>query len=133
MNLEASFNENFATLERNHAADITSLSNILAETEEVLQTKISILLQVETEKERVMVDLSFTEQELKEEKALRLEDIENAKIAAEKFLDEKKEEMALLREGGQEQMQRLIDHHEVNLTTEIGKNETLCCDDIKGK
>jgi uncharacterized protein YaiL (DUF2058 family) len=86
--------------------------------------KISILLEVETEKERVMVDLSFTEQELKEEKASRVEDQKNAKIAAEKFLSDKKEEISLLREGGQEQMQRLIDHHEVNLATEIGKNDT---------
>jgi hypothetical protein len=119
--LDASFNGRIDVLESNHEADITRLTNILEETEEILKMKIGILLQVETEKERVMVDLSFTEQELKEEKALRSEDKENAKIAAEKFLTEKKEEMILLREGGQEQMQRLIDHHEVNLATEIGK------------
>jgi hypothetical protein len=106
--LEASFNDSIAVLESNHEADITSLKNQLEKTDE---------------KERVMVDLSFTEQELKEEKALRMEDKENAKIAAEKFLSEKKEEMILLREGGQEQMQRLIDHHEVNLATEIGKTD----------
>jgi hypothetical protein len=121
--LEASFNNSIAVLESNHEADITSLKNQLEETEEILKLKIGILLQVETEKERVMVDLSFTEQELKEEKALRMEDKENAKIASEKFLSEKKEEMIMLREGGQEQMQRLIDHHEVNLATEIGKND----------
>jgi hypothetical protein len=121
--LEASFNDSIAVLESNHEADITSLKNQLEKTEEILKMKIGILLQVQTEKERVMVDLSFTEQELKEEKALRMEDKENAKIAAEKFLSEKKEEMILLREGGQEQMQRLIDHHEVNLATEIGKTD----------
>lgn len=121
-NMEASFNDSITVLRRDHDAACTSLTYKLIETEEVLKTKIGILLQVETEKERVMVDLSFTEQELKEEKASRLEEKENAKIALENFFNEKKEEMILLREGGQEQMQRLIDHHEVNLATEIGKN-----------
>lgn len=110
-------------LETNHATEVSTLRNELFETEEVLKTKISALLQVEIEKEQVMVDLSFTEQELKEEKAMRVEDQEAAKVAVETFFKEKKEELGLMRLGGQEQMQRLIDHHEVNLAAEIGKKE----------
>ena len=117
---KTTFEDMMTALHGDHVAAIAVITNKLSETEEILKIKIGNLLQVENEKESVIVDLSFTEQELKEEKLLRAKDEVTAKLVLESLLEEKRREFGALRDEGQERMQLLIDHHEVNLAAEIG-------------
>lgn len=119
-----------ASLCSGHAGAIGVMTNKLSETEEILKLKIENLFQVENEKESVIVDLSFTEQELKEEKLLRAQDDVAAKLLLESLVEEKKNEFSALRNEGQERMQLLIDHHEVNLSAEIGNGSLCVCVDV---
>ena len=121
------FEDMITSLCSDHAAAIGVMTKKLSETEEILKLKIENLFQAENEKESVIVDLSFTEQELKEEKLLRTQDDVAAKLLLESLVEEKKNEFSALRNEGQERMQLLIDHHEVNLSAEIGKSSLYVC------
>lgn len=125
LHTKKTYEDTIASLCSDHVAAIGVITNKLSETEEILKLKIENLFQVENEKESVIVDLSFTEQELKEEKLLRAQDDVAAKLLLESLVKEKKSEFSALRHEGQERMQLLIDHHEVNLSAEIG-NLSLC-------
>ena len=120
LHTKTTFEDMITDLHSEHVAAIGVITNKLSETEEILKTKFEKLFQVENEKESVMVDLSFTEQELKEEKLMRAQDDVAAKLLLESLIEEKRCELGALRDEGQERMQLLIDHHEVNLAAEIG-------------
>ena len=51
---------------------------------------------------------------------MRAQDDVAAKLLLESLIEEKRCELGALRDEGQERMQLLIDHHEVNLAAEIG-------------
>ena len=124
---ETTFEDIIAALHSEHVAAIGVITNKLSETEEILKTKLENLFQVENEKDSVMVDLSFTEQELKEEKLMRAQDEVAAKLLLESMIEEKRRELDALRDEGQQRMQMLIDHHEVNLAAEIGIVTACVC------
>ena len=94
--------------------------NDLQMTEEKLKDTTVILVRTQIEKEGLIVDLSFLEQELNEEKKLRTQDQDSARIAAEDSNNFKIEEIDCIRQDGQEKMQLLIENNEINLLTEIG-------------
>jgi uncharacterized protein involved in exopolysaccharide biosynthesis len=125
---KTTFEDMITVLHSEHVAAIGVITNKLSETEEILKTKLENLFQVENEKESVMVDLSFTEQELKEEKLMRAQDDVAAKLLLESLIEEKRCELGALRDEGQERMQLLIDHHEVNLAAEIGIVTACFCE-----
>ena len=120
LTMMTTYDENIDVLTINHKAAIDYISNKLSETEEELASKLEELEKIKNEKEGIMVDLSFSEQEIAEMRLLRIVDLQNSKLAEENFLHEKKREIESLLEDGQERMQLLIEHNEVNLTTEIG-------------
>jgi hypothetical protein len=128
LHTKATFEDMITALHSEHVAAIGVITDKLSETEELLKTKLANLLQVENEKESVMVDLSFTEQELKEEKLMRAQDDVAAKLLLEGLIEEKRCELGALRDEGQERMQLLIDHHEVNLAAEIGIVTACVCE-----
>lgn len=120
LTMMTTYDENIDVLTINHEAAIDYISNKLSETEEELASKLTELEKIKNEKEGIMVDLSFSEQEIAEMKILRIVDQKNAKLAEENILQEKKKEIESLQEDGQNRMQLLIEHNEVNLSTEIG-------------
>ena len=112
--------ENNNIITATHEAAVGMLRSSLQSTEENLKNVTSTLVLTRNEKESVIVDLSFIEQELKEEKTLRFQDQDSARVAAENFHAMKIEEINQMRQDGQERMQLLIEHNELNLQTEIG-------------
>ena len=112
--------ENNNIISATHESAVEMLRSSLKTTEENLKNVTSTLVLTRNEKESVIVDLSFIEQELKEEKTLRFQDQDSARVAAEKFHAMKIEEINQMRQDGQERMQLLIEHNELNLQTEIG-------------
>ena len=126
LDTKTTFEDMITALCNDHVTAIGVITNKLSETEEILKMKIEVLFNVENEKESVMVDLSFIELELKEEKLSRIQDRVNAKISLEVLQEEKDEELAALRDESQERMQLLIDHHDVNLAAEIGVCVYVC-------
>ena len=127
LHLKTTFEDMITALHSENVAAIGVITNKLSKTEEILKTKLENLFQVENEKESVMVNLSFTEQELKEEKLMRAQDDVAAKLLLESLREEKRCELGALRGEGQERMQLLIDHHEVNLAAEIGIVTVSAC------
>ena len=118
-NIKTKFNSDIDTLTSNYETELSELREVLRISEENLQTTTATLIQTEAEKESVIVDLSFTEEELREEKKFRTQDQDSAKIATETCDLERKMEIAALREEGQNRMQLLIEHHETNLLAEM--------------
>ena len=112
--------ENINVITVSHKAAVEVLRSDLQITVENLRNITSTLVLTENEKESVIVDLSFIEQELKEEKTLRIQDQDSARVAAENFLALKIEEIDRMHQDGEERMQLLIEHNELNLQTEIG-------------
>ena len=112
--------ENNNIITATHEVAVGMLRSSLQSTEENLKNVTSTLVLTRNEKESVIVDLSFIEQELKEEKTLRFQDQDSARVAAENFHAMKIEEINRMRQDGQERMQLLIEHNELNLQTEIG-------------
>ena len=112
--------ENNNIITATHEVAVGMLRSSLQSTEENLKNVTSTLVLTRNEKESVIVDLSFIEQELKEEKTLRFQDQDSARVAAENFHAMKIEEINQMRQDGQERMQLLIEHNELNLQTEIG-------------
>ena len=112
--------ENNNIITATHESAVGMLRSSLQTTEENLKNVTSTLVLTRNEKESVIVDLSFIEQELKEEKTLRFQDQDSARVAAENFHAMKIEEINQMRQDGQERMQLLIEHNELNLQTEIG-------------
>ena len=112
--------ENNNIISATHESAVGMLRSSLQTTEENLKNVTSTLVLTRNEKESVIVDLSFIEQELKEEKTLRFQDQDSARVAAENFHAMKIEEINQMRQDGQERMQLLIEHNELNLQTEIG-------------
>ena len=112
--------ENINVITVSHKAAVEVLRSDLQITVENLRNITSTLVLTENEKESVIVDLSFIEQELKEEKTLRIQDQDSARVAAENFHALKIEEIDRMRQDGEERMQLLIEHNELNLQTEIG-------------
>ena len=112
--------ENNNIISATHESAVGMLRSTLQTTEENLKNVTSTLVLTRNEKESVIVDLSFIEQELKEEKTLRFQDQDSARVAAENFHAMKIEEINQMRQDGQERMQLLIEHNELNLQTEIG-------------
>ena len=112
--------ENITVITVSHKAAVEVLRSDLQITVENLWNITSTLVLTRNEKESVIVDLSFIEQELKEEKTLRFQDQDSARVAAENFHAMKIEEINQMRQDGQERMQLLIEHNELNLQTEIG-------------
>lgn len=114
------YEQNINDINTVHQSAVGLLMNDLQMTEEKLKDTTVILVRTQIEKEGLIVDLSFLEQELNEEKKLRTQDQDSARIAAEDSNNLKIEEIDCIRQDGQEKMQLLIENNEINLLTEIG-------------
>lgn len=114
------YEQNINDINTVHQSAVELLMNDLQMTEEKLKDTTVILVRTQIEKEGLIVDLSFLEQELNEEKKLRTQDQDSARIAAEDSNNLKIEEIDCIRQDGQEKMQLLIENNEINLLTEIG-------------
>ena len=125
--MQDDFDEAISRLGDCHQLTVNDLASEIHRIGSNFESCTNLLQQTQAEKERLIVDLSFCEQELKEEKVYRTQDRDSAELKADMLQKLKTEEIASLREDGQKRMQQLIEHHETNLQAEIG---TLCTNDM---
>jgi hypothetical protein len=106
---------NIQTIHYNILEEVNENLRITTENLSITNTQ---LLQVISEKEKLIVDLSFIEQELKEESAMRERDNQNGIEQIEIFRTEKSIEIELIVKGNEERMLLLSDLHQTNFDAE---------------
>ena len=127
IDMQDDFDEAMSRLGDCHQLTVNDLASEIHRIGSNFENCTNLLQQTQAEKERLIVDLSFCEQELKEEKVYRTQDRDSAELKADMLQKLKTAEISSLREDGQKRMQQLIEHHETNLQAEIG---TLCTNDM---
>mgnify|MGYP000270312274 CR=1 FL=1 len=101
-----------------HFSILEEVNENLRITAENLSITNTQLLQIISEKEKLIIDLAFIEQELKEESAMRERDNQTGKEQLEIFHTEKSIEIELIVKGNDERMLLLSDLHQTNLDAE---------------
>jgi hypothetical protein len=109
---------NMNNIQSIHFNILEELNEQLRITTKNLSTTSEQLLQVISEKEKLIVDFSFIEQELKEEKDMRELDNKTEIIKLENFYREKTVEIELIVKGNEERMFLLSELHQTNLEAE---------------
>lgn len=103
-----------------HSGSLRDVKEELRIKTEILSTTNIDLLQVIGEKELLIVDLSFMEHELTEERGLRQGDATAGREKMEILEKDKELEMILLVKGNEERMLLLSELHQANLEAETG-------------